>query len=158
MTPDLDFTGVLLQNNLFYAVVEVPFHGIKKNSKKIAFNRATGNRFITSSDRAKQAQNHLTSALQYEKKSKWLDTITCDVNARFTFYFPEAFYFTKKGERSKKLADLSNLYELPQDVMQDVGIIENDSLIESHDGSSRKPIKGHKFWLEIELSKKTLDS
>lgn len=90
--------------------------------------------------------------LRIEKlKSRIDEPIACDVRAVFKFYFPASVYFNKKGARSKTLPDLSNLYQLPEDVLQKVGIILNDTQVESHDGSRRLPIEGSEYWLEIEL-------
>jgi len=140
---------------LFYAKFPVPNHGIKKNSKQIAYNRATNKSFIRSSDKALRAQEWLMVKLRAEKFKQRIDTITQDINIKFTFYFPETIYYTKQDVRSKKVADLSNLYELVQDVLQKVGIIENDSQVESHDGSRRRPIKDNTTWLEIEITEAT---
>ena len=74
------------------------------------------------------------------------------VNAKFTFWFPETKFFTAKGNRSMNIPDLSNLYELPQDVLVKCGILDDDWLIESHNGSSRMPHKDERFILEIELT------
>ncbi|NCC50211.1 MAG: RusA family crossover junction endodeoxyribonuclease [Spartobacteria bacterium] len=35
------------------------------------------------------------------------------------------------------MPDASNLYQFPEDLLQDAGIIENDSQVEHHDGSRR---------------------
>ena len=137
---------------LFSCKIEVPYHGIKKNSKQIAFNRATGNRFIRSNDRAKFAEDWIIQKLRAERLKKRLETITTDINATFIFYFPSTVYYTKKNQKSKKIADLSNLYETVQDALQKANIIENDCQIESHDGSRRKPIDENKYYLEIILS------
>ena len=140
---------------LFHCKFPVPYHGIKKNNKQIAYNRATGRSFIRSSDKALFLQNWLTQKLTVEKLKQRIDTITQDVNIKFIFHIPESVYYTKQGVRSKKVADISNLYELPQDVLQKTKIIENDSQVESHDGSRRKPIKDNTAWLEIEITKST---
>ena len=76
---------------------------------------------------------------------------------KITFLFPETKFFTKKGLRNKKIPDISNLYELVQDVLQKVEILEDDNLVESHDGSRRTPIKGEKYWLEIEITKAVIN-
>lgn len=55
------------------------------------------------------------------------DPIEGELQATFTFYV---------GARRKP--DLSNLYEAPQDAMEDAGIISNDYFIVSHDGSRRR--------------------
>lgn len=55
------------------------------------------------------------------------DPIEGELHATFTFYV---------GARRKP--DLSNLYEAPQDAMEEAGIINNDYFIVSHDGSRRR--------------------
>ena len=136
---------------LFKCKVQVPRHSSKKNEKE---PRSAGGRiFIGKSDRAVMSEKWLTQKLTIEKLKQRVETIECDINAKFTFYFPKTIYFTKKGERSKKLGDLSNLLELPQDVMQKLKIIENDTQICSHDGSRRVPSEDGGYWLEIELTK-----
>lgn len=52
--------------------------------------------------------------------------ITYPLHIKFLFY---------RADRRK--VDLSNLYEFAQDALQAAGIIENDCLIESHDGSRK---------------------
>jgi Holliday junction resolvase RusA-like endonuclease len=138
---------------LFYAKFQVPYHGIKKNNKQIARNRATGQAFIRSSDKALFAKKWLNQKLIAERLKQRIDMITTDVVAEFIFHFPETLFFTKKGLRSKTLSDLSNLYEMAQDCLQDAGIIENDTNIVNHGNSHRRPIVGSEYWLEIKLSK-----
>jgi len=55
---------------------------------------------------------------------------------------------------TKRLIDASNLYQGPEDVMQVVGILEDDSCIVSHDGSDRQYDKENPR-VEIELTRKT---
>lgn len=137
-------------NILFRCRVQVARHSSKKNEKE---PRRAGHRvFIGKSQKAKFAEDILKHKLQIEKLKQRVDTISCDLNAKMIFYFPETVYFTKKGDRSKKLPDTSNLYELPQDVLQTVKIIENDTQICSHDGSRRLPSEDGLYWLEIELT------
>jgi len=38
---------------------------------------------------------------------------------------------------NENLPDLSNLYQMPEDLLEQAGVIENDNQIESHDGSRR---------------------
>lgn len=139
-----------IMTTVFKCRVQVPRHSSKKNEKRV---HSHGRRlFIGKSDKAKLSENWLIQKLTVEKLKQRIDTITCDLNAKFTFYFPKTVYFTKKGERSLKLPDISNLYELPQDVMQKIKIIENDTQICSHDGSRRGVSEDNQYWLEIELS------
>lgn len=116
-------------------------------------NRATGKRFVRSNDRVLFAKKWLNQKLFSERLKKKLDTISEDVIAEFIFFFPESSFFTKKGERSLKLGDLSNLVELPQDCLQDAKVIDNDTRIVSLGNSHRRPINDNQCWLEIKLTK-----
>lgn len=146
---DLNFS--MTQDIMFKCKVLVSRHSSKKNEKRAIFDH--GRTFLTKSKKAKVSENFLKQRLIIEKLKQRLETITCDLNAKYTFYFPETIYFTKKGERSKKLPDISNLFELPSDVMQSINIIHNDTQICSFDGSRRLPSDDGKYWLEIELTK-----
>lgn len=64
----------------------------------------------------------------YELKSQFSgEMIRSAIHAQFTFYVPD-----------RRKRDLSNLYEFPQDCLEEAGIIENDNQIFSHDGSRMK--------------------
>lgn len=76
--------------------------------------------------------------------------------AIFHFYFTIDKYMTARNRINLKLPDLSNLYELPQDCLQDAGIISNDTLIHSHDLSRR--LIGQENKLEIFLLKYDISS
>lgn len=138
---------------LFSCKIEVTKHGIKKNSKMIAFNRATGRRFIASNHKAKFLENALIHRLTIEKFKARMDTIECDVNAKITFYYPKSVYFAKAGHRSNKVGDLSNLYQNVEDSLQKAGIIKNDALIIGHDGSRLVPVDDTRYFLEIVITK-----
>ena len=136
---------------LFEAEICVDAHGSKKNSKNLFVNRRTNRTFVASSNRARVAEAMLVSELgRYRIQYSWLP-IRERVNAKFIFVFPKDEYFTKKGLRSKNLPDQSNLYELPQDALQKSGILENDRLVASHDGS--RIMWGPVRKIIIELSK-----
>ncbi len=137
---------------IFHCLIQVPRHGIKKNSKRIFKNFKTGKPFITSSQDAKASELILTRKLTIEKIKNKIDTITQDINVAYTFFYPETVYYTKQGIRSKKVGDLSNLIETPSDALQKAKIIENDSIICSLDGSKRMPIKDNNHWLEIKIT------
>jgi Holliday junction resolvase RusA-like endonuclease len=141
-----------MQELLFKAKFPVPIHAIKKNNKQIAFNKAAGRRFIMSNNKARFYEEWLNQKLITEKLKQRLDTITHKVHVCMKFYFPKTKFYTKKGEQNKKLADLSNLYQAVEDALQSSGVIENDNLIESHDGSRRLPIDDTSHWLEITIS------
>lgn len=125
----------MTQDILFQHLVQVIRHSSKKNEKRAVLLH--GRVMNIKSSTARLAENHLINELTRIKNTFNIKTITEDINLKMIFLFPQSVFFTKKGERSKKLPDLSNLYELPQDVMQTVGIIENDTQVCGHDGSGR---------------------
>lgn len=136
---------------IFKAKFEVPYHAVLKNNKQISYNKKTGKRFLRSNDRVVFAQNWILNKLFNEKLKSRVDKINCYFNLKLIFYFPESVFYTKKGIRSLKIPDISNLYELPQDLLTKSGIIEDDTLVDSHNGSKRLPIEGSKYYLEIEI-------
>ena len=100
---------------------------IKKNSRPIYRNQKSGVSFLGKSKRLVDAETDAIS--QIKKQSRDIIEplpITYRVHIRFLFY-----------SRTRAFRDLSNLYEFPQDVLQAAGIIKNDYLIESHDGSRK---------------------
>lgn len=127
---------------LFYAQIPVVRHVSKKNGRPVYNGR------ICKSPELKAAENHLLLQLQSHRNyQKIFKPFGCDLWLLCIFKFDD--YYTKKGVRRKNLPDLSNLYELIQDQLQNSGIIENDSQICSHDRSRREP--GNQNILEISL-------
>jgi Holliday junction resolvase RusA-like endonuclease len=74
-------------------------------------------------------------------------TITGPVHAKFIFHFKD--FYTAKKEMNLKLGDLDNLLAMPNDCLQAAGIIRDDALIMSYDGSRKMP--GDKNKLSITL-------
>jgi hypothetical protein len=68
--------------------------------------------------------------LQLRSQWKNREPIIDLVSIKLTFY--GAWH-----RRSENIPDLSNLYEMPQDLLQEAGVLLNDRQIESHDGSRR---------------------
>jgi Holliday junction resolvase RusA-like endonuclease len=129
---------------VFYAKIELPYHATKKNGKH-AFRG-----YVVMSERSRKAEKYLLFQLQLLKNSYGINqSIKHDLRAVFKFFFND--YYTKKSERRLNLPDLSNLLELPADCLQKVGIIENDTIICSWDGSRRYPSQDEKNYLEISL-------
>jgi Holliday junction resolvase RusA-like endonuclease len=137
---------------LFKCSIVVHRHAIKKNGKTIRRNFATGRPMIASNSKAEYLEKYLVSKLQIERFKQRIDLIRQPINLKLTFFYPESVYFAKTGNRSNKVGDTSNLYESPQDALQKAGVIENDNLVESHDGSRRRPIAGVNYVLEIEIT------
>lgn len=137
---------------LFYGSIPVENHVSKKNGRPIFKNKYTGQAMLGKSERLKNAERSMELYLKSEaNKQLLLKPIDCKIWAIFLFYFTKDIYFTKKGEMSKFVPDLSNLYELPQDALTKSLIIDDDRLIESHDLSRR--LVGHETKLEIFLLK-----
>lgn len=138
---------------LFKASINVDHHAIKKNSRCILRNRATNRPFIGKSTALTVAEKILiTRLMQIKLAQRLYEPITCDVQCTLLFYFSN--YWIKKNSekrRSKKLGDLSNLYQLPEDCLVKAGILIDDSIIQSHDGSRILPSDVNK--LEIFISK-----
>jgi len=125
----------------FYIYLPVDKHISKKNNRPIWRGR------IGKSKDLQNAEKYLTLAFKSRKNELKLNTLRGDIWVIFRFYFKN--YHTKQGVRSDRVNDLSNLYELPQDCLQEAGVIENDSDIVSHDRSRRLP--GKENALEIEI-------
>jgi len=100
---------------------------VLKNNKEIAFNRKTGARFIKSS---KRVDAYKPFALLQLKEQFHHSPITIPISAQMIFYG-----VWKSG--AGNIPDMSNLYQMPEDLLEEAGIILNDNLIEHHDGSRR---------------------
>lgn len=140
---------------LFQARFEVDRHISKKNGKTpyIIWPRGGGKPYavLPTDPIVKQAEEF--QMLKLRSISNRMQSFKCigsDVRlwGIFHFYFKN-YHLVKKNKRNKKINDLSNLYELPQDALQKAGIIEDDGQIESHDLSRRLP--GEKNEIEIIL-------
>jgi len=138
---------------LFDCTIQVSRHSSKKNEKIARRNAKTNKLFIGKSSKALHCEQWLLHKLMIERLKQRIDKIECDINAEFVFYFPKSVYYTKEGVRSRKLPDLSNLYELPQDCLQQTLIILNDTQIVSHNGSRRESSEASFYSLRIILSK-----
>ncbi len=135
---------------LWTTSLELEAHAVKKNSRTII---RVGHRLIPGkSPKLKRAETILTNRLMRLKPK---NPITGPIGAHMTFWFPDSVFTAKStGEMSKKMPDLSNLLELPQDCMQKAGIILNDSQIVIQ-SSQKAPHEGG-FKLEIELCRAEL--
>lgn len=122
----------------FYVRVEVASHVSKKNSRPVRINPRTGKSFIGKNANLVAAENWLMlHFLRARNEARVKHPITSDVSVAFRFYFDD--FYSKKGYRRKNLPDLSNLCQLPEDILQRAEIIQNDSQIISLDGSRRLP-------------------
>lgn len=136
---------------LFDFSIKLSNHSIKKNGKTIrwrGFGKAA-RPYICSTTEQINAERTLMLALRLQANNIGFDIIKTPVRAMFLFYFPRDRFFTQKGEISRNLPDLSNLVQGPEDALEGSGIIENDTLIHSLDGSRRLP--GDCYELRIQL-------
>lgn len=120
---------------LFRAEIKVESHYSKKNSKVISFNRKTRNHFVRSSNKAQRCESaliiSLAEAIEPSKNTQF--PLTCPLHLKCLFMYK----VNKNGSKTKKIIDLSNLIQGPEDALQKAGIIQNDNLIESYDGTRR---------------------
>lgn len=97
----------------------------KKNHRPIF--RAGSRPFIGKSQSLRDAEDFIYWRLVAQKKDQnILGSIGIPVQITFLFY-----------RKTRRRCDLSNLYELPQDQLVASGILADDALIESHDGSRK---------------------
>ena len=122
----------------FYINVYVPEHVSKKNNRPIWRGR------LGKSQKLREAESHLTNAFMKAYKGPTVESL---VHAKVLFHSTK--YFTKKNVKSLKCGDLVNLLQLPLDCLQSAGVIKDDSLVESLDGSRIVPSDQNR--LEITL-------
>ena len=142
---------------VFDAVIQVPSHGILKNSKEIRMNKKTGARFISSNHIALALKRHLTNELIHKARKesimgdRYCHNIANPVSIEFKFAYPKDKLITQKDTLNRKCGDLSNLYCLPEDCLQKAGIILDDSMIVSHEGSERVISPDSNYYLSIKI-------
>lgn len=143
---------------LFHAKIEVPAHAILKNGKAIRkIRRKVGRamdvkRFIGKTVTQMKAEEFITLKLSAARNLSSAEVIrqlpiNRPVWCIFWFYYND--FYTKKGQMRLNIGDLSNLYQMPEDCLQKVGILSNDAWISSHDLSARLPSNDGLNWLEI---------
>jgi len=138
---------------LFHANLDVSSHVVKKNNRPFYKNKATQRSFLGKSPRLKSAESSMLLQLRSIANKLCLYTaINEPIWVIMHFYFDN--FYNKDGTLNKKLPDLSNLYQLPEDVLQEAGIIHDDNLIHSHDLSRKLPGMHNK--LEIFILKHEL--
>lgn len=143
-----------LEEILFYAKITVDSHGIKKNNRPIFRNKRTGKPFLGKSARFKGAESHFVLELQsLRNKYQIIKPFQGALHAMFLFGCKD--FYTARGTVSRSIGDLSNMIELPQDALQEAGIIENDAQIHSLDLTRRIPADEN--YVEIFLMRFTED-
>jgi len=99
---------------------------VLKNSKQII---KVGNRRIIKSNPRVEAYQHRAIAYIADQWGQ-RPTLTDTVGLRITSYLASS-------HDSGNLPDESNLLQMPEDLLQAAGVIEDDRLVEHHDGSRR---------------------
>lgn len=135
-----------LKDCLFFCSIPLDKHVVKKNNRPIFMNQRTKQHFLGKDPSLKKAEDYMTTSMIKSRLDQGINQpIKDQVWVIFHFYFDN--YYTQKNQVNKKLPDLSNLYQLPEDCLQAAGVIDNDNLIESHDLSRR--LNGKENKLEI---------
>ena len=120
-----------------------------KNNNRI---RKSGNRIFVGKEQALiRDKNYLILKLRQAWEQK--PAIQYPVHATFIFHF--ANFYTKQNKMNMRLGDLTNIIQLPEDCLQSAGVIQDDCLIYSLDGSRKYPSKDDKNYIEIHLQKFT---
>lgn len=138
---------------LFEAFFAVERHQSKKNNKGIAYRRTRAGLkpFVIDKNRGVLRKGLVDSYLHEKSLHPNFRTIDQRIIVKFTFFFPRSNYYTKAGTISRRLGDLSNLVQGPEDALQEAGIITDDTLIEGLDGSRRVPSNGPQPHLKTEI-------
>lgn len=133
---------------LFYCHVDVDKHVTKKNNRSIFKNRKTGRMYPGKSKELVSAEEHMISEMAEQwRKFGGNQPLNMHIWCVFIFFFNHRHYYTKNGTINRRIGDLSNLIQLPEDCLQKAGIIKDDSLIMSLDLSRKFP--GESNYLEL---------
>lgn len=89
--------------------------------------------FIGGAKESLEALDYLIRQFERCKEGQLAQPLEGPLRACFRFHYPN----TRRGQITKRLMDLSNLYQGPEDALQKANIILDDAQIESHDGSCR---------------------
>lgn len=134
---------------VFYAKIDVDSHISKKNNRPIF--RAGNKSVLGKSQKLRSAEDKMVLQLRSQRNGLGIyEPIRHDLWCLLLFFFKD-YHLKKESKRSRRVNDLSNLFELPADCLQAAEIIENDSQICSFDLSRRLP--GDKNQVEIFLIK-----
>lgn len=113
---------------IFHCRLTVP-PVVKKNSKPLWRNKRTGKLFPGSNKC--YAMFTKTALWELVKARRQGSCLFMPLHTKFTFY---GFWDENNGKRP----DLNNLYDAPLDWLEGAGVIANDRLVRSHDGSRLK--------------------
>jgi len=129
---------------LMHCIIPVNKHISKKN-RKVIRKKFNGQRFIGSVSSFKKEELLYISFIK-SSMHKYSNEypLRCPLHLKALFYYKN----TSNDQKWKRVIDLSNLLQAPEDCLEKAGCILNDKLIESYDGSRR--IYGHSSFL-VEL-------
>lgn len=99
---------------------------VLKNSKQIVY---AGNRRIIKSNPRVEAYQHKALAVLCDQ---WISKVPITAPVNLAIISEGAW-----KRSSENLPDASNLYQMPEDLLEAAGIIQDDRQVESHDGSRR---------------------
>lgn len=145
-----------LDGVLFHFKIHLECHRALKNSPKI--RQGARGLFVGKDAKIISAKKKLVTELLFAKfslPSTELTKFPIDRPIWCMFHFYFADFYTKPKRKSDNprmsmtLGDLSNLYQLPEDALEEAGIIANDALIVSHDLSRKLPSPDGTNYLEI---------
>lgn len=120
---------------LYHTRFEIPRHFSKKNSKTIL---GRTRKFIGNSKEFKAIEEHILLNLRSPRNHRNFNK-PISIGVRVVFLLFCENYLTQTGRRNLKLIDLSNSVQIYEDCLEKAEIIENDTMIESIDGSKRLP-------------------
>lgn len=116
--------------------------GIKKNGKRLFVSRY-GKPGLASSENYKIWHKSATlQLLQAKALSQHPMPITHPISLKCIFHFPD-----HRGE-----PDLSNCFQGLEDILQEIGIIENDRQVYSFDGST-KVFGSDDYYIDLEITR-----
>ena len=101
---------------------------VLKNSKQICLNRKTGKSFIKSNQKVDAYRHRAIAQIRYQ----WGNRAPCEG----PLHVQIEIYGAWRSD-SGNLPDLSNLYQMPEDLIEQCGVIVDDRQIASHNGSRR---------------------
>lgn len=126
-------------NRPFKYVYFLPLHPrVLKNSRMIVTvkSKKTRSGFRGMSLPSKAASSFMEKGAEHIRAVKGPSSpLDCPVSLRMVFHGPWG--------TGDKLPDLSNLYQAVEDLLEECGVLANDSLVSSHDGSRRVPLCDH---------------
>jgi Holliday junction resolvase RusA-like endonuclease len=115
--------------------------GIKKNGKRLFVSKYGKPGLATSENYQTWHRSATLQLLQAKALSQFTMPITQAVNLKCVFHFPD-----HRGE-----PDLSNCFQGLEDILQEIGIIENDRQVYGFDGST-KIFGSEDYYIDLEVT------